>query len=505
MYHHRPHSPRKATAVNYSTLLSLLLTTPVADVLLPLAQRLLPHLQDIVQLLHDFRSQPVTPAATHAFERRLQELLRAVGLDLTDWTFNHLEDGPLPERLDVDGERYRRRSRTPNTVATLFGSVRLWRQLYEDVEPGNPCRFPLEQDLGIVAGAATPALAERASWWLAQQPQGRTLDLLARDHGVTWSAETLRNVTGAFAAGLEAQRQEAQVEQVLAWLQQAEQSHGRHRPTLVVGRDGIHVPMRVGAYQEGATATLTVYNRRGRRLGTVYLGRMPQPGQGTLSQQLTALLEAVLRQWHGPVPRLGYVTDDGHHPATYYRRVLARLRHPRTGERLDWQRVVDFYHAAQYVQQLAEALFGETQQGRKWARRMRRRLKEKDGVKRVLQAATYHQQTRGLKGRREAAFATAYRYLRRNGKWMAYWRFARLGLPLGSGVTEAACKTVFTQRLKQSGMRWDVAGGQVVVTLRVVLLSGVWDQAVARLLASQTISGPGVMQTTTRETWENAA
>ena len=81
--------------------------------------------------------------------------------------------------------------------------------------------------------------------------------------------------------------------------------------------------------------------------------------------------------------------------------------------------MVDFYHAAQYVQQWAEALFGDTTRGRKGARRRRRRLKEKDGVKRVLQAATYHRQTRGLKGRREAAFETASQYLRRNGKWLA--------------------------------------------------------------------------------------
>ena len=72
-------------------------------------------------------------------------------------------------------------------------------------------------------------------------------------------------------------------------------------------------------------------------------------------------------------------------------------------------------------------------------------------------------------------------------------------------MTEAACKTVFTQRLKQSGMRGDVAGGQVVVTLRVVLLSGVWDQAVARLLACQTNAGPGVMHIATQETCANAA
>lgn len=484
--------------MTHSTPLTLPLTTPVAE-------RLLPHLQEIARLLEDFRAQPVTPVATRDFELRLQELLRRIGLDLTGWAFQQLEAGPVPDRLHHDGERYRRRDPSPNTIATLFGPVRLWRHLYEDLEPGNPCLFPLERRLGVVAGAATPALAERASWWLAHHPQGVTRDLLGRDHGVRWSAATLRNVTAAFAAGLEAQRHPAQVEQVVAWLGQAFDSRGRHRPSLVAGRDGIHLPMRAGAYKEGATATLTVYDRRGRRLGTAYLGRMPEPGQGTLSGQLTALIEGVLRQWRGPLPRLAYVTDDGHHPATYFRRVLSRLRHPRTGERLPWQRLVDFYHAALYVQQLAEALFGATKKGRCWARRMRRRLKEKDGVKRVLQAATYHRQTRGLKGRREASFDAAYSYLRRNGKWMGYWRCQGVGLPIGSGVTEAGCKTVFTQRLKQSGMRWEVSGGQVVVTLRVVLLSGVWASAVARLLAGETFPWPEVKQPSATQTLENAA
>src|ERR1017187_10921794 len=49
-------------------------------------------------------------------------------------------------------------------------------------------------------------------------------------------------------------------------------------------------------------------------------------------------------------------------------------------------------------------------------------------------------------------------------------------LPIGSGVTEAACKTVFTQRLKQSGMTWKLEGGQWIVDLRVIKLSGLWSQ-----------------------------
>jgi hypothetical protein len=499
----------KDTAMDYSILLASLLTTPAAAPLSPLVQQLLPHCQQLIDLIDSFRNGPLTPATTHDFECQLQERLRQLGRDLCGWTFNHLEPDDrqqLPPRLDFESERYRCRERSPNAVATLFGTVQLRRYLYEDLEPGNPCLFPLERQLGIVAGAATPALAERASWWLAQYPQGGTLAILKRDHDIGWSKDTLRQVTAAVACGVEEQRLTVQIDQVLDWLAQAQISRGRYRPALVVGRDGIHLPMRGREpYKEGATATVTVYNRRGKRLGTVYLGRMPEPYQTTLSEQLTALLQGVLKRWQEPLPRLGYVTDMGSHPTTYYRTVLSRLRHPRSGERLPWQRICDYYHAAGYVGKMAEALFGDKTPGRKWLRRMLRRLKEKDGLKRVLQSATYHAQDLGLSGQREKLYQEGYRYLRRHRKGMRYRDYRAVGLPLGSGVTEAACKTVFTQRLKQSGMRWDREGGQVVVTLRVVLLSGVWKTAVAGWLKSQTFPTPEVKQAVPAESCRNVA
>jgi hypothetical protein len=495
--------------MDYTTLFASLLATPEAASFLPLLEKLLTHLQRGVELLASFRANPVTPAATHAFECQLQLRLRSLGLDLCEWTFNHLEPDDrhqLPQRLDYAGEHYRCRDRSPNTIATLFGSCTLRRYLYEDLEPGNPCLFPLEQRLGIVAGAATPALADQAAWWLAQESQGDTLTLLRRYHDVRWSNDTLRRVTATVAEGLEQQRLTVQIAKVVRYLGIAHKSRGRFRPALVVGRDGIHLPMRGRApYKEGSTATLSVYNRRGQRVGTVYLGRMPEPGQTTLSAQLTALLEGVLRRWRGPLPRLGYVTDMGSHPKSYFRQVLARLCHPRTGERLQWQRIGDYYHAASYVGKMAEALFGDSTSGRKWLRRMQRRLKEKDGVKRVLQSATHHEQTVGLSGRRWQLFQEGYRYLRRYRKWLRYWEYQRVGLPIGSGVTEAACKTVFTQRLKRSGMRWEVSGGQVVVSLRVVLLSGIWEATVARWLVSQQFPTPGVKQDTATATQEKVA
>jgi hypothetical protein len=82
-----------------------------------------------------------------------------------------------------------------------------------------------------------------------------------------------------------------------------------------------------------------------------------------------------------------------------------------------------------------------------------------------------------LKGKRLADFRKAYNYLRVRRRQLRYAEYRRLGLPIGSGVTEAACKTVYTQRLKLSGMRWKKPGAQTILTLRVILLSGVWDEA----------------------------
>jgi hypothetical protein len=55
---------------------------------------------------------------------------------------------------------------------------------------------------------------------------------------------------------------------------------------------------------------------------------------------------------------------------------------------------------------------------------------------------------------------------------------------IGSGVVEAACKTMVAQRLKQSGMRWSSAGAQAVLTPRGWDQSDRFDDAWALIAAS---------------------
>jgi hypothetical protein len=407
--------------------------------------------------------------------------------------YNRVEPERLqdcPSRLRLAGETYRRRPKSPNQIGTLFGTIALRRYVYEALEPGEPCLFPLELQLGIEAGLATPALAERVGLWSAEHEQEQVRALVRQEHNVAWSVTSLRKVVSALRDGLASFREAAQVAQLLEWLAQAEQSKGKHRPVLAAGRDGVHVPLRAEGYHEASTATVSVLNRSGRRLGTVYLGQMPESGQPTLSAQLTALLRQVLTTWqvqgHRP-PRLAYVTDGGDHPKKYYRRALQRMVDPwQPTQTLAWEWIVDYWHACGYVHHLAEGLFGEGPRVEKWFGKWRRWLRDRQqGVANVLRSAMWHSNNRKLTKVGRQVFWKGYRYLRKHARWMGYAACRRQGLPIGSGVTEAACKTVFAERLKRSGMTWGRPGGQVIVDLRVLVLSGVWRTAHQRYLAGR--------------------
>jgi hypothetical protein len=89
-----------------------------------------------VRLIEQFVQREPTPQHTMDFERELSQLLREVG-------------------------RHRRRRQSPHSVATLFGLVALRRRLYEPIRGRGRSIHPLELRLGIEAGLATPALAER--------------------------------------------------------------------------------------------------------------------------------------------------------------------------------------------------------------------------------------------------------------------------------------------------------------------------------------------------------
>lgn len=170
---------------------------------------------------------------------------------------------------------------------------------------------------------------------------------------------------GQAACGNGGHRHAAQIDQVVRWLPQVRASTGRLQPILAVGRDGVNVPLRHGAWKEGATATVWGRDRRGKRVGTVDLGQMPEEGQTTLTAQLTALLQDIVRHVDSQSLRVVSVSDEGYHPRDYYHNVLKKMNDPRRPWRtLTWIRLVDSDYACLSITQLAEAVCGPGAQGR---------------------------------------------------------------------------------------------------------------------------------------------
>jgi hypothetical protein len=469
----------------------------------------------LLEVARAIRFGSLTPTTFFPVELQLLVLLRNFGRFFLERLLNAREgDGRLlPHHVMYEGQGYRRlRKKTRNAyVATLFGTICLWRFGYRfwDSSIKEACIFPLEQQLGLVAGV-TPALADYVGRRMAEAgaTQNRVLQQLKEEHGVSMGVKRLRELVRALNEGMAEHRQSAQVEVLLKALETAQASSGNRKPVLAVGRDGITLcEYTHRCWEVATTATITVFDRAGKRLTTVYLAYRPELGQAAMSQMITGLLTELFERWEGPLPTLGYVADSGGQETSYFEDVLARMRHPRTRQRLSWQRVVDYYHASQRIWQMAEALFTKSDpRYAPWARRMLRMLKRnRGGIKRVLHSAAAHRPREKLSAERTKEFWKAYNYLRYRTKWLRYTEYSARHIPIGSGITEAACKTIFTERLKLSGMRWKRDGAQHILDLRSALLSHAWQDTYARSLKTRDASIPTPYVTHGRKTAKLAA
>jgi hypothetical protein len=85
-----------------------------------------------------------------------------------------------------------------------------------------------------------------------------------------------------------------------------------------------------------------------------------------------------------------------------------------------------------------------------------------------------------LTGVKKDELDTALGYFENNAPRMRYHWFRSRGLFTGSGLVEAGCKAVIGQRLKQSGMRWTVAGASAITALRCHHASNTWENICLR-------------------------
>lgn len=133
--------------------------------------------------------------------------------------------------------------------------------------------------------------------------------------------------------------------------------------------------------------------------------------------------------------------------------------------------VVDFYHAAEHVGQVVDLIEDRhsppgTKRRKRWVK-----LLFRGRLDAFLKEATAALPNPGSKQAEKAL-----NYFEKNRKRMQYGDFRSRGCFIGSGVVEAACKTVVAQRFKGSGMHWSQHGLSKILPLRTALLSGRFEE-----------------------------
>jgi len=385
--------------------------------------------------------------------------------------------------LQIDGVSHRRVLRSKREYLTAAGVVTVERNLYSTRDLGSRAIAPLEARAGILESYWTPRAARLALWSVAQMTPGLTEQLFARLGGMAPSRSSLDRLPKRLGDRWERRREG--FEQML----RAQESVPRGAEIVAVSLDGVLVPMKDGerkakraeaeeqgretrgpaGYQEASCATLTLYDGNRENLRTLRISRMPETGKEALKESLSQELAHVLNQ--KPKLELVKLADGARDNWTYLSKRLP------AGEE-----VVDFYHAVEHLSTALAAAHGEESPRHRAEFERFRKLLEYDprGVDKVIRALRYQRQLKP----RSKLLAREVKYFARNRKRMRYLNFTERGLPIGSGMVEAACKTVVTQRLKQSGMHWRHQGGQSVLTFRAAAQSNRFDKAWALVSAT---------------------
>jgi len=251
-----------------------------------------------------------------------------------------------------------------------------------------------------------------------------------------------------------------------------EARRGTWRPILVVAADGAHMPTRPKARRNEKRGPGCYQEAKGFRLFLVGKRRIIS-----------------LVSWH----QIQNEADFGSDLALVAKRVPQHaVRIALIGDGAGWlwkhmtacfpkgREILDCYHCAQHVYEVAKAHYGE------------KSLKSLQWVEATLCRLFYAEVGHVIAGLRrmkpkDARTAELIRKLMgylNNNRRRIHYRSDRLGgYPIGSGAIESANKFICHTRLKRSGAWWIKVNGNAMLRIRCALYNGTFDRAFERYKA----------------------
>ena len=406
------------------------------------------------------------------------------------------------DEILVDGQRYRRHLDGTKSYHSLCGELTVTRATYRLVGVHNgPTVVPLELEAGIFANA-TPKLASSVLLGFAERPLRHYEAEMESAHRVVPSRSTLERIGKRI--GCEMKRSLPMIEPVIrAFEAVPTQTH-----SISIGLDRTTVPMEEPAertlhrrdkpYVRTAPAPVTVAYRMA-YVGTIALN--DREGNTIVSKRVTATptenatelmnrlgLEILHVRAQRPELPLAVVQDGAPELWNLVDRWLDI-------HGLVATQVIDRFHVNERLAELCEAITSGIQEARALYQHWQTCLDRSDtAIDRICgqlnRLSDHHmlaiddrndpnppsywvsRSRPTIEGERASIAWGHLAYLERHRRYLRYATSVKRGIPIGSGVTEGACKSVVTVRFKRGGQRWRETGLSPCLHVRTLHLNG---------------------------------
>lgn len=366
--------------------------------------------------------------------------------------------GEILSQFDTDGavikignQIFTTKGQYEKNYQTPYGESRVLRHVYQS-HSGGKTYCPLEQDARIVV-TSTPRFAKIVSSKYSCSSTEYVKQDLSGNHGRPVNRKTLQTISEAVGAVALAKE--------VSWEYLPNPKDFEEVATLSFGLDGTCMQMRKDGWREAMAGTISLYNDEGDRLHTTYLAAAPEYGKKAFLEKLEESINKTKDLF--PSGRSIGLADG------------ARDNWIFLDQFTDYQ-VIDFYHVTEYLGRYSRAVFGNIGEQKKWLKDACHNLKNKHGAATRLLHEIEEEAEFKHKKKDQEIINKALTYFKNNVEKMKYKKMRDMNAPIGSGVTEAACKVIVKERMCKAGMRWKDEGAQVVLKLRTMnQTKGHWD------------------------------
>jgi hypothetical protein len=383
-------------------------------------------------------------------EENIQSALNDAGALASGEALKQFDTNGLP--IEVDGKNWTSKGQQPKTYQTPYGSIAINRHVYQ-TSAGGSTYCPLEVDARMII-TSTPRFAKQISHKYAEMSSVRLVEDLRENHGITVHRSFLQIL--AEAVGSIALSKEED------WTYQTPKLEVAI-PTVSIGLDGTCMLLCREGYRQAMVGTISLYDQAGERQHTTYIAAAPEYGRERFLGRMQREVETVKQLY--PNAHYQGLADGAPENWTFLNTVT------------DTQ-TLDFYHATQYLDKAAKALHPHNEQAQKaWMDIQCHDLKHKVGEASRLLIEMENIQPKRVSQSILQGLQDAITYFRNHHHQMLYAEAISSNLPIGSGITEAACKVIIKARLGCSGMKWKDKGASIVLSLRTLTYTkGRWQQ-----------------------------